>query len=320
MLALIKASLLLGAVLLVGAGIFGRFVAPELRPCREVKVRLRLGMVVGAAVLLMGSVLDVTQTLLNVMGRYDAALLWEYLRFTRHGNATLVRLLLVLAVLLMSLRWVNRASSNPTAPFYRATHAAYTLLSLGLLVTFSWTSHAAAMGGTLPLLADLAHFSAASAWPGAVFYLALVPVWRSAEQCSCLTKALTRVSALGLVCVALLFLTGAYTSLIHLQNPERFAASPYGQALLYKLLLVGVIVGLAAYNRVWLLPAFLRRDFSGRFQRVLRLEALALIVVFILTGLLTTSALPHEPGLQSTAFDNFQTLLRYLGATFKGAL
>ena len=112
----------------------------------------------------------------------------------------------------------------------------------------------------------------------------------------------------------LLFITGSYTALIHLQNPERFAASPYGQTLLYKLVLVGVIVALAAYNRIWLLPASLRGALVSRFQRVLRLEALALIAVFIATGILTTSALPHEPGLQSSVWDNLTTLLRALGA------
>ena len=125
---------------------------------------------------------------------------------------------------------------------------------------------------------------------------------------------MARVSALGLACVLLLFATGAYTSLIHLQNPERFAASPYGRALMLKLLLVGVIVGLAAYNRMWLLPASLKGQLTARFQRVIQLEALTLIAVFITTGILTTSAMPHEPGLPPTALENLTTLLRYLGA------
>ena len=123
-----------------------------------------------------------------------------------------------------------------------------------------------------------------------------------------LNQALTRVSALGLACVVLLFVTGAYTSLIHLQNPERFVASPYGQTLLYKVLLVGVIVALAVYNRLWLLPASLKGNLTARFQRVMRLEALTLIAVFIVTGVLTTSALPHEPGVQPSALNNLTNL------------
>ena len=308
MLALVKASLLLGAVLLVGAGVFGRFVAPELR--EEVRAQLRWGAGVGATVLLFGSAIDVTQTVNNAVGRYDAAFLLEYLRFTRHGNAVLVRSVLVVVVAFLTLRWM---SAFTTSLVQRINHALYLLTSLGLLATFSWTSHAAAMGGTEPLLADLAHFTAASAWPGAVLYLALAPVWSEAQRPE-LNKALTRVSALGLACVALLFVTGAYTSLIHLQNPERFAQSPYGQALIYKLLLVGLIVGLAAYNRLWLLPASLKGRPTSRFRRVMRLEALTLVAVFITTGVLTTSALPHEPGIQPTVFENLTTLLRYLGA------
>lgn len=307
MLALVKASLLLGAVLLIGAGVFGRFVAPELRGVRG---PLILGSSLGAAVLLIGSIVDVTQTLNNVVGRYDAALVADYMRGTRHGNAVLVRLGLVFIVTFSTLWWIHAARA-PTS-IKRMDHALFLSLSLALLATFSWTSHAAAMGGAPPLLADLAHFSAASAWPGAVLYLALVPVWSEPRR-EMLNRALKRVSALGLACVALLFLTGGYTSLIHLQNPERFAASPYGQALIYKLLLVGVIVGLAAYNRFWLLPASLSGHFMNRFQYVLRLEALTLIAVFVTTGILTTSATPHEPGVQPTVFENLTTLLRYLG-------
>ena len=316
MVALVKASLLLGAVLLLGAGVFGRFVAPELRPYGEVNGRLRSGVILGAAVLLVGSAVDVTQTVHNAIGRYDDAFLVEYLRFTRHGNATLVRFSLVVAVALLTLSWIRPNAAVISLSRRTANHALYLSLSFGLLATFSWTSHAAAMGGTPPLLADLAHFSAASAWPGAVFYLALVP-WQGERRAN-LHKALRRVSALGLACVLLLFVTGSYTALVHLQNPERFVASPYVQTLLYKLLLVGIIVALAAYNRVWLLPASLRGALTTRFQRVLRLEALALIAVFILTGLLTTSALPHEVGLESSAFDNLQTLVHYLGAILKG--
>ena len=314
MLALVKASLLLGAVLLIGAGVFGRFVAPELR--EEVRTPLRWGVLMGAAVLLIGSAVDVTQTVHNALGRHDAAFLLEYMRFTRHGNAVLVRLGLVVVVAFLTLRW---AAPNTAPSFARRTnHALYLFSSLGLLATFSWTSHAATMGGAPPLLADLAHFAAASAWPGAVLYLALTPVWEKGQRVK-LNRALARVSALGLACVALLFITGGYTSLIHLQNPERFAQSPYGQALIYKLLLVGLIIGLAAYNRLWLLPASLKGNLTQRFQRVMRLEALTLVAVFITTGVLTTSAMPHEPGIQPTALENLTTLLRYLGAFLKGA-
>ena len=195
MVALVKASLLLGAVLLLGAGVFGRFVAPELRPYGEVKGRLRLGTIVGAVVLLVGSAVDVTQTVHNALGRYDAAFLVEYLRFTRHGNATLVRFGLVIVVALLTLRWTRPNAAVIPSSRRTTNHALYLSLSLGLLATFSWTSHAAAMGGAPPLLADLSHFSAASAWPGAVFYLALVP-WQG-EQPVNLHKALRRVSALG---------------------------------------------------------------------------------------------------------------------------
>ena len=126
MLALVKASLLLGAVLLLGAGVLGRFVAPELR--QEVSTQLRVGAAVGAVVLLVGSAVDITQTVNNAIGRYDAVFLIEYLRFTRHGNAVLIRLALVLAVTFLTLGWL-RFADTATSSRRRINHALYLSLS-----------------------------------------------------------------------------------------------------------------------------------------------------------------------------------------------
>ena len=157
--ALVKGSLYLGTVLFLGAGFFGRFIGPGL--C-NVGRPLRLGTLLGAVVVAVGSVLNIVITLQNVLGFFDSAFFWEYVRSTHHGLTTLIRLGLVAALSLLALRGTSG----------RVANTMFVLGGVGFLATFSWLSHNAAMGGFLPLVADLAHLVAATAWVGAVFYTA----------------------------------------------------------------------------------------------------------------------------------------------------
>lgn len=314
--AVVKGSLYLASILLLGAGVTSRFVLPSLRDTALLK-RLRWGVLAGAVVVVIGSGLDIFLTLHGILGFVDVPLVQNYLMNTRHGRAILVRLALVAVVLALALTRLRRGkvtaedgdAGRPEAR-WSITDLLFVLAGVTLLGTFSWTSHAAAMGGTPPLLADLVHYGAATVWAGPILYLTLYPHWH--EHRPALRKAFRRISRIGLVSVLLLFATGAYTALIHMQNPERFVASPYGLALGAKLIIVLLIVGIAAWNRFWLLPAFLNADRSERFRTAIRSEAVLLIAVFLLTGVLTTSALPHGAGDQPTVTQNFVAFVRFL--------
>lgn len=278
MTATLKTALYLGAVLLLGAGVFRHHIGPELAP--RMARTLRAGAWVGAALLVAASLGDLVWSVTRLLGRLDAAFIGEYALYTNHGRATLVRLGLVGGVLPLALR-ANRPGRWPLA-----------LLGLGLLATFSTLSHAAAMHGPPALLADLGHIVAATLWGGAVLYTALSPAWGRGGANAELVRVLGRVSSLGLACVALLAATGVYASLLHLARPTELTSTPYGLALALKLGLVGTVLLIAGLNRWWLLPA-LGRGHSRGLGRALRLEALLLVGVFAATGLLTTRPLPH---------------------------
>lgn len=110
--------------------------------------------------------------------------------------------------------------------------------------------------------------------------------------------------------VVLLLASGLYASLLHLQDPPTFVASPYGRALAVKLGLVSMIVGLAGVNRFWLLPRFVARGADG-LRTALRVELLLLAAVFVATGVLTTSPLPHS-GEASSVLTSVRSLWIYL--------
>ena len=307
--AAVKAGLLLGAVLFVGGGVAARFVAPRLLlESPAFRRRLGAGTLLGLGLLALLSALDLVVTIHSAIGRVDPELLGQYLTSTRHGRATLVRYGLLAVLGLLAL---GQARAPTTARSFRSPqHALFAVLAASLLGTFSATSHAAAMGGRTPLLVDLAHFAAACAWAGPLLYLALYPGWQGAGR-PALGQALANLSRVGLLSVGLLFASGLYSSLLHLQDPPAFVASPYGRVLGVKVGLAVLTVGLAGLNRFWLLPALNRG--SGGLRSALRAETAVLFTIFVATGVLSTSPLPHA-GEMTGVLANVQTFWAYLWA------
>lgn len=125
--ALLKASAYLGALLLLGAGLY-RFALRPGAPERS----LRALALLGAALLVLGSLGDLVWTLVRLTGRFDAGLTLEYAATTRHGRWVLARV--ALAGALVGLLRVSRPW-----PFG--------LAGAGVLLSFSALSHGAVMHG-----------------------------------------------------------------------------------------------------------------------------------------------------------------------------
>ena len=269
--ALIKAFAYFGTVFLLGAGVYRFFIVPGGR-----QTHLLWGAGLGAGVLIAASLADLFWRLWQVLGRFDPELTLTYVFQTAGGRFVLLRLALVLVTLValrLPWRW----------PFV--------VVGLGVLYSFSATSHAAVMDGAPALIADLAHFISASLWGGAVVYMALTWTALGVDR----LRAIERVSRIGLGAVILLLATGVYTSTLHLEAPNQLVSTPYGLALTLKLGIVAVVLGIAALNRWRFLP-HLRADPQSHqaFGRILLLEACLLLAIFAATGLLSTSPLPHE--------------------------
>ena len=290
MLAATKALLFLGILLLVGGGVFARLTGAALWRGAPPAARRRLygGVLLGATLLLLASGLDVLLTIHNTLGFVTSELAGEYLRATRHGNAVVLRL----ALLVVTSGTALPGSRSSSGGIRHATCILFGISGLALLATFSWTSHAVAMGGRLPMTADLLHLTGATTWGGSLLYLSVLPLWQGPQEP--LREALGRLSGIGLVSVLLLAATGTYAGFLHIQSPQILSGSPYGRTLMVKVGLVAIIIAVAAYNRLRLLPEFRRRGSSKRLPAFLRIEALLVITVLGITGVLTTSALPHS--------------------------
>ena len=135
------------------------------------------------------------------------------------------------------------------------------LLAGGLLATFAWAGHAAAEQGAdryIHLVADVVHLLAAGAWlgglPPLLYLLARARQATGPGSFELAVGAARRFSTLGLASVASLLVTGIANTWYTVASVPALFGTQYGRLLLLKLLLFGVMVTLAAINRLRLTP------------------------------------------------------------------
>lgn len=255
--------------------------------------------VVAGVGLLAGSAAEVYFTLQSVVGFVDSDLYWNYVTATRHGEAVIWRAGLTVALVILSLLPVR-------------TWQAFLLLPgwLALLASFSYTSHAAAMGGSFEFTVDLVHFTAAGVWTGVILALVFArALWQPGAEWQ-LSRAMRVVSTTGLLSVLVVAGTGVVSTLFHTSDPDMFVGSPYSIAWLVKIGLVVLTVGVAALNRFVFMPQLESGRGSAGLRRNLLLEALLLVAVFAATGVLSTSELPHGPEIYGPA-QNLQLMFNH---------
>lgn len=188
----------------------------------------------------------------SVDGEAMSLILWE----TTVGSAWQARALALALVVPAGLAF-------PRWP--RAALISVTTAGAVALATLAWTGHGAATEGVVGwahLVSDIAHLLAAGAWLGAlaVLLLLLLRPSRSVlpEQLAVSHEALAGFSVAGTIIVGLIVLSGLVNGwvLIGLEGLSALPSSSYGQLLIAKLLLFGVMLLLAAANRFRLTPAF----------------------------------------------------------------
>ncbi len=135
----------------------------------------------------------------------------------------------------------------------------YGLLGVGLiaLLTTSLIGHGASLSPVfIPFLIDFVHNIAASLWIGGVIYLAfvLVPVLKHVQadqylKASLLSIIIPRFSTIPVVILGVIVITGPFLLYLIEPNLALTLASLYGKALIAKLVLAGVMIGIGAYNQ-----------------------------------------------------------------------
>ena len=263
----------------------------------------RLGFASSLVLLLaVGAVLAMTVAGLggSLASLSDPTLWSAVIQETDFGRVWLARLLMALALVAVGLAVWRRP--------LRALNRLGLLFASGLVVTIALTGHAQVEEGASGLvhrIADAAHLVAAAVWLGALtplLFLLGTSASGTAEDSRIAAARLQGFHSVGLAAVLVLVLTGIVNSWFLVGSPERLVTTTYGVVLLAKVVLFAVMVGLAADNRLRLVPALKRGLNSGvdardslaqlrkRIRGELALGMLVLLAVAVLGGIAPASA------------------------------
>ena len=224
------------------------------------------------------------QPAIELLQQTEWGRIWQY----RAGLAVLTAALFLLP-LIIRFRRSGRQDVLLSTTLWLALIA-----SLGILLTISMTSHAAATLGIarFALINDIVHLTAAAVWVGGLMqFIANTPLFihgisESARR-NALSRLIPRFSAAAALSVAVLTITGIYSAWAQVTD---FAAmqTPYGNALATKVSLIAALLLVAAVNLIWVRPRLRGSDNAAKWLRRTVIAEIALAVLVILTvGFLT---------------------------------
>lgn len=226
----------------------------------------------------------------------DAAKVWSIAADTDFGRVGLTRLCLFLLASIVSISpWRGRRLWWALAG-----------LGAGISASFAWTGHGArdeGLAGAVHVAADILHLLAASTWIGALAGLAILASIASRPSAAAdagkdALKGLVRFSAIGVGVVGVLVASGLVNSwlLVGPAGLGRLLTTLYGQLLLAKLALFGLMLALAAANRYRHTPRLERalkdggsRPFAPLVRSILIETTIAIAVLAVVSWLGTLS-------------------------------
>ena len=203
---------------------------------------------------------------------FSEGFLWVVLLQTEFGHAWLMRAILagllaaVFAATLVSKR------KRPMAIWLNIVAVA---MAAGLVGLLAWGGHAAGGSGTEGIVhpaADFLHLTAAAAWVGALFPLALLLRAAGGDTASLATArtATLRFSAYGVASVATLIVTGLINALYLVGSIPALVGTDYGRLLAAKVALFFAMVVIAVINRFRLTPRLVPDATLAPARQVLR--------------------------------------------------
>lgn len=162
-----------------------------------------------------------------------------------------------------------------------------------LLLTPALSGHAS-VSGTIALVADMAHVTAAAVWVGGLTALVLALLWAGTERWELAVSAVPRFSGLAVVAVSWLITSGTVSAYVQVRALRGLWETTYGQLLLVKLALVLPLLALGFYNSRWAVPRLRDRLASaGERTRFLRIAGAELALMTAIVGV--TAVLVSEP-------------------------
>ena len=226
----------------------------------------------------------------DALGSPISSLLTE----TDWGRLWLWRTLLALLMTaVLGTAW-RRIRSEPEQGGGLALIYAAALLGLGVLLTISMTSHAAATPNvrSIALLNDFVHMVSAAVWVGGLLSMAIAlylsfEMLRDSERRTVLKALARRFSIVVGLSVAVLALTGLYSAWAQVTVVQALS-TPYGWTLAVKIGLVALLLLAAAANLIWVRPRLKSNDRAAYWlRRLVAVECILAVLVVLTVGFLT---------------------------------
>lgn len=276
------------------------------RPLTILRTWARRALIASAALVLITGVLLLGATAANLAGAasgaWDVAMLSTIVGETEFGRVWAARMIVAALLVVVAALAVRRARRP-------AAEVAAAILAFGLFASLALTGHAAAASGAAGLthrLADAVHLIAAGVWLGALPPFLFLLRQAGSGESTAAAAAAERLSAfhtVGLAAVLALVATGLVNSWFLVRTPENLLTTPYGLLLTAKLVLFAAMVGLAADNRLRLVPALRRAGPGAAAQTAVRRVRASIRTEWLL-GLLLLAAVALlgaiEPALAYT--------------------
>ncbi len=208
-----------------------------------------------------------------------------------HNGPLLWARFLVLGLVALLARTLTGPGAGPARPWWEAA-----VLALGALLTYSLQAHGAARGIAWAVILDWLHMAGMAAWIGG-----LLPLLLSLRSRSLPARDLVpRFSALALVSVGALALTGLGGALLHVGSLEALLSTFYGRSLALKLGLFALLFLLGALNLLVLSPRLRAQESRAApgLETSVRVE-LALGALLLLFSGLLTGAFPAREAMEA---------------------
>ena len=264
--------------------------------------RFRFGVISGAVLFALSGLAEAVRAAGEVVDVSVPADVWLFLTASRYGQMGLLKA--VLAPLFAALFVLTQHRIS------RIGMACTGAVGLALVSAVSLTSHAAARADVIPFISDIVHVLAAVVWGGGLLCFAVLP-WgilrgNLAHHTRLIGRLVRRFSALALGATLAMATTGAIATFLHVYGPEALTITPYGRALLGKLIAFALALGIAGAHLLIISPALTRQarrfapDSAARnvrhLQVLVQIEAGLILCGMVLAGVLTTYTPAERPG------------------------
>jgi putative copper resistance protein D len=155
--------------------------------------------------------------------------------------------------------------------------------------SFDQVGHVSGLEATLLDLALMLHLLAVALWIGV-----LTPLKRLASSSSTYASAADVGHRFGVVAsatVPVLIIVGGYMGYQLVGSFTALVGTSYGQAMIIKVLLVGLLLGLAAANKLRFIPALRTGDsaVANHLSKSISVEWIVILAVLGMTAVLTTN-------------------------------